>query len=256
MPPGRTPKVAVIDAAAEAEAIVAALKAAGTEENRAGMARFGITGTRAGVSLAAMRPIAKRYRRNHDLAAALWASGLHEARLMACNLDEPVKVTPEQMDAWAADFDNWAICDGACLHLFVLSPFVGEKVHQWAADEREFVRRAAFALIACQTVHGKAVADSTFLGYLKLIERHATDPRNFVKKAVNWALRQIGKRSPSLHAPALALAERLAASPDEAARWIGRDAVRELTDPVQIERLTQRAAAKAGGARARSGQSA
>ncbi len=225
---------------AEANGIVAELKAAGTAENRAGMAHFGITGNTAGVSLAAMKPIAKRHARNHALAAALWQSGLHEARIMACDLDEPAKVTREQMDRWAADFDNWALCDGACLHLFVKTPFVEEKIWQWAGDEREFVRRAAFSLLACYTVHGKAIPDKVFADFLELIERHAADSRNFVRKSVNWALRQIGKHSRGLHRPALALARKLAAADDKSARWIGRDAVKELTDPKQIARLKAR----------------
>ncbi len=144
------------------------------------------------------------------------------------------------MDAWAADFDNWAVCDGACLHLFVKTPFVEAKIRQWAADERTFVRRAAFALIAVYAVHGKTIPDSTFAGFLELVERHAGDDRNFVRKAVNWALRQIGKHSPALHGPALALAETLAASGERSARWIGKDAVRELTDPKQLARLRAR----------------
>ena len=225
---------------ATAAKIVAELKTAGTAENRAGMARFGITGNTAGVSLAAMKPIAKRYHRDHVLAAALWRSDLHEARIMACDLDEPAKVTANQMDAWAADFDNWALCDGACLHLFVKTPFVEPKIRQWAEDEREFVRRAAFSLIAVYTVHGKAIPDKVFAGFLDLVERHATDPRNFVRKSVNWALRQIGKHSIALHRPALALARRLADSDNRSARWIGKDAVRELTDPVQVARLKAR----------------
>ncbi len=228
------------DPAAAANAIVAALQAAGTAENRAGMARFGITGNTAGVSLAAMKPIARRYARNHALAAALWRSGLHEARIMACDLDEPAKVTAEQMDAWAADFDNWALCDGACLHLFVKTPFVEDKIRQWAKDEREYVRRAAFSFIAVYAVHGKTIPDSVFAGFLELVERHATDPRNYVRKAVSWALRQIGKHSQALHRPALALARKLAASDDRSARWIGRDAVKELTDPKQLARLKAR----------------
>jgi len=233
-------KETVADPAAEAAAVVKALKAAGTARNRSGMARFGITGEVAGVTLAAMRPIQRRYRRDHAFAAALWRTGLHEARIMACDLDEPDKVTSRQMDAWAGAFDNWAVCDGACLHLFVKTPFVQEKIEKWANDEREFVRRAAFSLIACYTVHGKQVPDERFLPYLDLIERRATDPRNFVKKAVNWALRQIGKRSQALRRPALALARRLAASDDRNARWIGKDAVRELTDPVQVRRIAAR----------------
>ncbi len=204
------------------------------------MARFGITGNTAGVSLSAMKPIARRYARDHALAAALWRSGLHEARIMAADLDEPAKVTPEQMDAWAADFDNWALCDGTCLHLFVKTPFVEAKIRQWAADEREFVRRAAFSFIAVYAVHGKTIPDKVFAEFLELVERHAGDQRNFVRKSVNWALRQIGKHSEALHGPALALADKLAASDDKSARWIGKDAVRELTDPAQLRRLAKR----------------
>ncbi len=233
-------KRTVGDPGREANAIVAELLAAGTAENRAGMAHFGITGTTAGVSLAAMKPIVRRYRPDHALAAALWRTGLHEARIMAADLDEPAKVTPKQMDAWAADFDNWAVCDGACLHLFVKTPFVEAKIRQWAEDDREYVRRAAFSLLACYTVHGKTIPDKVFADFLELIECHATDPRNYVRKSVNWALRQIGKHSQALHRPALALAAKLAASDDKSARWIGKDAVKELTDPKQLERLEAR----------------
>jgi 3-methyladenine DNA glycosylase AlkD len=233
-------KRTVTDPAGEAVAVVRELRKAGTAKDRAGMARFGITGDVAGVSLAAMKPIEKRYARDHAFAAALWKTGLHEARIMACDLDEPDKVTSRQMDTWAGQFDNWAVCDGACLHLFVATPFVEEKIAKWAGDEREFVRRAAFSLIACYTVHGKKVPDERFLPYLDLIERHATDPRNFVRKAVNWALRQIGKRSSRLYRPALALAEKLAAADDRTARWIGKDAVRELSDPKRRAEIAAR----------------
>jgi 3-methyladenine DNA glycosylase AlkD len=224
-------------------AVVAELRALGSEKNRAGMARYGINTRRAfGVSIAQLRPIARRLKPNHDLALELWKSGWHEARLLAALIDEPGKVTAEQLDSWVADFDSWDLCDQACSKLFVRTPFTEAKIVEWAEDEREFVRRAGFALLVAYTVHGKKVPDRRFLAYLDLVERHAADPRNFVKKAVNWALRQIGKRSMALHRPALALAERLAASPDRTARWIGRDAVRELTDPVQIERIARRTA--------------
>ena len=126
------------------------------------------------------------------------------------------------MDGWAADFNSWDLCDQACMKLFVKTPFVEEKIARWAEDEREFVRRAGFALMAAYAVHGKAVPDETFVRLLGLVEKHARDGRNFVRKAVNWALRQIGKRSMALHGPALALAERLAASEDKSARWIGK----------------------------------
>jgi 3-methyladenine DNA glycosylase AlkD len=144
------------------------------------------------------------------------------------------------MDAWVAEFDSWDLCDQVCMSLFDKTPHVETKIRKWAKNEREFVRRAAFALLAGHAVHGKGAPDVTFVAMLPLIERHATDPRNFVKKAVNWALRQIGKRSPGLHGPALALAHRLAASDEKTARWIGKDAVRELSDPKQIARVTQR----------------
>jgi 3-methyladenine DNA glycosylase AlkD len=226
------------DEASSAEAVLQELKALGSEENRAGMARFGINAERAyGVSMTAMRPIARRLKRNHALAGELWKSGIHEARILAALIDEPDKVTPTQMDRWAAAFDSWDLCDQACMKLFAGTPYVEEKVRKWAKDDREFVRRAAFALIAGYAVHARKAPDREFTAFLPIIERHATDPRNFVKKAVNWALRQIGKRNTGLHTPALKLAEKLAASDDRTARWIGRDATKELSDPEQLERI-------------------
>ncbi len=223
---------------AEADQILAELEALGSEENRTGMARFGINTDRAyGISMTALRPLARRYRRKHALAAVLWRSGKHEARILAALIDDPKLVTSKQMDRWVADFDSWDLCDQACMKLFSATPFVMEKVQRWAKDEREFVRRAAFALIAGYAVHAKTVPDKEFLPFLTLIERHSGDNRNFVKKAVNWALRQIGKRSVTLHPAALALAEKLAASQDRVARWIGRNAVKELADPKQLDRL-------------------
>jgi 3-methyladenine DNA glycosylase AlkD len=221
--------------------VLAELRGLGSEENRAGMARFGINTKQAfGVSMAAMRPLERKYRRNHDLAAALWDSGYHEARILAALIDDPKALTRRQMDAWAADFNSWDLCDQACMKLFAKTPFVADKVAKWAKDRREFVRRAAFATIAGYTVHAKKAPDAEFLPFLAIIETSATDERNFVRKAVNWALRQIGKRSTGLHRPALALAKRLAASGDKTARWIGKDAVKELTDPVQLARIAKR----------------
>jgi 3-methyladenine DNA glycosylase AlkD len=230
--------------APKVDAVLAELRALGSEKNRAGMARYGINTEQAyGVSIANLRPLARRLKRNHALAAALWKSGIHEARILAAFVDEPDKVTAAQMDRWVAAFDSWDLCDQVCNNLFARTPFVEEKIWAWTEDEREFVRRAAFALLAAYSVHGKSVPDAHFLAFLPLIEKHATDPRNFVKKAVNWALRQIGKHSLTQHAPALALAKKLAASDDKTARWIGRDAVKELTDPVQIGRIKARSAA-------------
>jgi 3-methyladenine DNA glycosylase AlkD len=222
----------------EAAAVLTELSALGSEAGRAGMARFGINAVHAyGVSMTAMRPLERRLRRNHPLALELWATGVHEARILAALIDDPKKVTPQQMDSWAADFNSWDLCDQACMKLFAKTPFVAEEAAKWAKDEREFVRRAAFAMIAGYAVAARKAPDAEFLPFLDIIEAHATDERNFVRKAVNWALRQIGKRSPALHGPALALAKRLAASTDKTARWIGRDAVKELSDPTQIARL-------------------
>ncbi len=231
----------------EAASVLAELKALGSEAGRTGMARFGINTANAyGVSMTAMRPLERRLRRHHDLALQLWGTGVHEARVLAALIDDPKRATSGQLDAWAADFDSWDLCDQACMKLFARTPYAAAKVEEWAEDEREFVRRAAFALIAGYAVAAKKAPDAEFLPFLPIIERHATDSRNFVRKAVNWALRQIGKRSPGLHEPALALATKLAASPDKTARWIGKDAVKELSDPKQIARIVDRAAKAKG----------
>ena len=230
-------------AAPSAAMVLAELRALGSERGRAGMTRFAINTEKAlGVSMAAMRPLERKYRRNHALAAGLWASGYHEARILAALIDEPDKVTRRQMDARAAAFDSWDLCDQACMKVFSRTPFVAEKVAKWAADKREFVRRAAFATIAGYAVGAKSAPDAEFLPFLRLIHTHATDPRNFMREAVNWALRQIGKRSSTLHRPALKLARTLAAADDKTARWIGKDAVRELSAPATIERIARRAA--------------
>ncbi|PBC09502.1 DNA alkylation repair protein [Mesorhizobium sp. WSM3859] len=225
-----------------ADDIVAHLRAIGTETNLAGMARFGInTASALGIANSDLRPLARKLKKNHERSLLLWNSGIREARLMAAFTGEPKKVDIDQCRRWAADFDSWEIVDTVA-DLFAETPFWRDLIDEFAEDEREFVRRTAFAMLAWSAVHLKKEPDATFLTYLPLIERHARDPRNFVRKAVNWALRQVGKRSMSLHAPALALAERLTASSDRTARWIGRDAVKELTDAKQLARL---AAAKA-----------
>ncbi|RUU52144.1 DNA alkylation repair protein [Mesorhizobium sp. M2C.T.Ca.TU.002.02.1.1] len=223
-----------------ADDILAHLRSIGVAENLTGMARFGInTATALGIGNSELRPLARKVRKNHERALLLWKSGIREARLMAAFTGEPKKLDIDQCRRWAADFDSWEIVDSVA-DLFAETPFWRELVDGFAEDDREFVRRTAFAMLAWSTVHLKKEPDATFIAYLPLIERHASDPRNFVKKAVNWALRQIGKRSMSLHAPALALAEKLAASPDRTARWIGKDAVKELTDAKQLERLAAR----------------
>lgn len=206
------------------------LEAHGSARIREEMApRYGIVTDKAfGVSMANMLALSKRLGRDHCLAQVLWATGWYEARMVASMVDDPAEVTPEQMDAWRADFDNWGITDTVCFKLFDQVPHAVAKVGEWAALNDEFGRRAAFALLACLALHGKAGEDdAVFLGGLVLIETAATDDRNFVKKGVNWALRAIGgKKSPALRAAARETARRLAASADKAARWNGKDALR------------------------------
>lgn len=206
------------------------------------MERYAIHTERAlGVSHAIQRDIAKAIGRNHARAFALWQTGVAEARFIAARTADPARMTPADARDWAATFDSWDVVDGVS-DLFVDMDEWRALIAEFAADEREFVRRAAFAMICWASVHRKKEPDATFAAFLPLIERHAGDPRNFVKKAVNWALRTIGKRSQALHAPALDLAHKLAASSVSSARWIGKDAVRELTDPKQLERLQKKAA--------------
>ena len=231
---------------AEVEAVVATLKRAGTKKVRDGMARYAIPSDKAfGVSVSDLQKLAKRVRtadafRNQALAAGLWASGWYEARMMACFVDDPASVTAVQMDQWCQDFDNWAICDTACFALFDRTPHAWRKVKQWAKSNEEFVKRAAFALLWGLTVHDKEAGDEPFADGLALVERAASDERHFVKKGVNMALRAVGKRGPALNAAAVAVAQRLAASPDAAPRWIGKDALRELTSASVTRRLAGR----------------
>lgn len=227
---------------ATAEDVLAHLASLTSEENKAGMARYGIKADRAfGVPNSVLRPLARQIGRNHQRAAALWASGWREARLLAAFTEEKKKITADQARAWAADFDSWEIVDGVA-DVFVDAGLGEELIPEFADDEREFVRRAAFAMMCWAAVHLKKKPDAEILAWLPLIEQHATDPRNFVKKAVNWALRSIGKRNLACHGPALALAERLAAANDRTAGWIGRDAVKELTSEKVLQRLAARAA--------------
>lgn len=190
-----------------------------------------------GIRVPEIRALAKEIGKDHDLAAELWSSGIHEARLLATMIDVPKKVTSEQMDTWTADFDSWDACDQACSNLYVKTPYAWDKVLLWKDAEQEFVKRAAFALIAYLAVHDKKADDTRFLPMLEIIKEAATDQRNFVKKAVNWALRQIGKRSLELHPYAIEMAKQIQAIDDPTARWIASDAIRELEDEKTINRL-------------------
>jgi 3-methyladenine DNA glycosylase AlkD len=219
------------------------LERRGTKRNRDGMSRYGIVAPHVfGVSVAGVRDLGKRLGRDHELALALWESGWYEARMLTAFVDEPARVAPRQMDRWARDFDNWAICDGICFHLFDKTPHAWQKVDVWATRREEFVKRAAFALLAALALHDKKAEDERFVATLPLIERAASDDRNFVKKGVSWALRSIGRRSAPLHAAALELARELAGSESSPARWIGRDAARDLTRPLIQKRVAARSA--------------
>ena len=241
------------DAAARAADVLAGLAARGSGEARAGMARYGINTSDAyGVSVWELRRVAKELGRDHDLALALWATGNHEARLLASMVDEPLRVTEAQMDTWAAAFDSWDVCDQVTSNLFDKTPYAWDKVRDWSGAQGEWVKRAAFATAAALAVQDKAAADEPFLEILELVRREAGDDRNFVKKAVNWALRNIGKRNLRLRAAAIATAEAILASADELAavdrrdpaarsgRWIARDALRELRSDKTLERVRRR----------------
>jgi 3-methyladenine DNA glycosylase AlkD len=235
------PTSAELSPTSTAAEVISHLKSIGSEENRKGMLRYGIKIERAlGISHGVQRDIARRIKRNHERAFELWDSNIMEAQFIASVTADPKQFTADDARAWAASFDSWDIVDGVS-DLFVDTDCWRQLIEEFAEDEREFVRRTAFALLCWATVHRKQEPDSTFENYLPLIEKHSGDGRNFVRKAVNWALRTIGKRSLALHPPTLALAEKLAASPDKTARWIGKDAVRELTAPKTLERLAAKA---------------
>lgn len=200
-----------------------------------GMARYGIrTDHAVGVTVTELRHLARGLRPDHELAAALWASGVHEARILASLVDDPALVTHAQMDAWVCGFDSWDVCDGVCGNLFDRTPFALNKAIEWSAREPEFEKRAAFAVMACASVHRKDLPDRAFAALLPTIRQRSTDDRIYVKKAVSWALRQIGKRSAGLNAEAIRTAEQIGQSDARASRWIARDALRELrSDSVQ-----------------------
>lgn len=226
---------------AEVARTLAWLKRRGTQANREGMARYAIRSEKVfGVSVGTLRQLGKKLGRNHELAALLWNTGWYEARMLASFVEEPARVTPAQMDRWCKEFDNWAICDTVCFHLFDRTPHAWLKVEKWSRGQAEFVKRAAFALLASLALHDKDAADQRFIKCLPLIEREATDGRNFVKKSVSWALRAVGERRTNLNGKATAVAQRLAASPDRSARWVGKDSLRQLASPAVARRLASR----------------
>jgi 3-methyladenine DNA glycosylase AlkD len=234
------------DVAADVASALAWLKKRGTKANRDGMARYAIVAPQVfGVSVGDLRRLAGTLGVRHDLAEPLWKTGWYEARMLVGFIADPARVTPAQMERWTRDFDNWAICDHLTFHLFDRTAHAWSKVDQWAAKDAEFVKRASFALFAALALHDKDTGDGAFLDRLPLVEAAATDPRNFVKKGVSWALRSIGSRNVVLHTAALALSERLAASKDAPSRWVGKDALRDLSRPLIAARVRKKSAAAA-----------
>lgn len=211
------------------------------EKNIAGMARYGIkTDNALGTSMPALRKMGKELGRDHELALDLWPTGIHEARILAGIVADPARVTKKQMETWVKDFDSWDVCDQVCMNLFDKTPFAYEKALGWSTRRAEFVKRAGFAMMAALAVHDKGAKDEAFQPFLESIVRESTDDRNFVRKAVNWALRSIGKRNSGLNRKAVATAKTIQRMDCRTARWIASDAIRELTsDKVQMK-ISQR----------------
>ncbi len=228
--PGSTATRTPSAPAPTAASVIALLQQRATKHTLVGMARYALPSERAfGVSMSDLKQLAREVGPSHELAAALWKSGWYEARMLATLIDDPTRVTAAQMDRWCREFDNWGICDTACFALFDRTKDAWKMVARWDRHPGEFQRRTTYALLWSLSVHDKTAADARFLAGLKLIERAATDERHFVKKAVNMALRAIGKRNRRLNEAAVAVSRRLGASGDPTARWVGSNALRELT---------------------------
>ena len=221
--------------------VVTKLKRLSSKSTRDGMVRYGLPSDNAlGVPIGAIQKVAKDIGRDHELAEALWTTGIYEARLLASFVDEPEKVTVAQMDRWCRDFDNWGVVDTVCFKLFDQTPHAWKKVVQWAKRKDEFQKRAGFVLLACLCGHDKTANNDRFLECLPLIEEAATDERNFVKKGLSWALRGIGRRNLELNEAATELAHRLSQSSDPTARWLGKEALREFARPVVVNQLRKK----------------
>lgn len=228
-----------------AAAILKKLRAMANPKNVEGMARFGIpTHDALGINIPTLRKLAREIGVSHELAAALWQSGYHEGRILATMLDPPASVSERQVERWVKEIDSWSVCDACCLNLFVETSFAHRKALEWSRREEEFVRRAGFALMAALAVHDKRAADAKFVRFLPAIKRASVDERNFVKKAVNWALRQIGKRNLCLNRTAIKACREIRKIDSRSARWIAADALRELASDVVQRRLRRQLAAQ------------
>ncbi len=220
------------------EQIIQKLKSLYNPKNVEGMARFGINPENTlGISVNQIRKLAKEIGRDHSLAVQLWDSGIHEARILASIIDEPEKVTEKQMDKWVKEFDSWDVCDQVCMNVFENSEFAVKKTIEWSLSEKEFIKRAGFSLIARLAVSDKKSGDELFENFFPIIIRESTDERNYVKKSVNWALRQIGKRNLHLNRLALETAKKIQKLNFKSAKWIASDVIRELTNGKIIDQL-------------------
>ena len=220
---------------------VAWLKSRGSATFRAGLARYGLPTEKAfGIPVGVIQRYGKTLGRDHELARGLWKTGWTDARMLAAFVGEPARVTAAEMDAWCRDFDSWGIVDTVCFKLWDQSPHAWKKAAQWTARKPEYERRAGFVLMACLAAHDKEAADRQFLPFLRLIEKGAGDERNYVKKGVSWALRHIGHRNTALHAAAMKTAMRLSKSDNATERWVGKDALRDITRPAVVQKVRRR----------------
>jgi len=226
------------------EQIISELRKMANPENVKGMEKFGISTKNAlGVSVTELRKMAKDIRSNHILAEKLWASEIHEARILAAMVEEPDKVSENQIERWVNDFDSWDVCDQCCSNLFDKTKWAYQKAFEWSSRDKEFVKRAGYVMMAVLAVHDKEAEDKKFIPFFRLIKKGANDERNFVKKAVNWALRQIGKRNIVLNAQAIAVAKEIASLDSDSAKWIAADAIREL-ESIPVEARLKGASGK------------
>ena len=218
--------------------IIKTLKSNANPKNIEGMSRFGITAkNKLGINIPTLRKLAKEIGKNHKLALQLWNSKIHEAKILASMVDEVDKVTKTQMDSWIKDFDSWDVCDQVCMNLFDKTPYAFKKAVEWTKRKPEFEKRAGFALMACLACHDKTSSDKEFIKFFPYIAKHSIDKRNFVKKAVNWALRQIGKRNKNLNKEAISIAKEIQKINNKTAMWIANDALKELTSEKIQEKM-------------------
>jgi 3-methyladenine DNA glycosylase AlkD len=223
---------------ATAQDVLEGLRASARPDQIEGMARYGMSAEgRLGISVAELRKVAREVGHDHALALELWQTGIPEAQIVAAIVAEPAELTEAQMEDWAVDLNSWDVCDQVCMNLFEKTPLAWKKIHDWSKRDQEFVKRAAFALVACLAWHDKRATDEQFIALLPLLKRGATDERNYVKKAVNWALRNIGKRNQNLNKAAIQAAREIQQIDSRAARWIASDALRELESKTTLRRF-------------------